>query len=159
MFAFNKTTAWLDAKTEEERHRILQQATKDAKSIKLRYKERREEIQRCRRESLEADRLEAERKQKDRASEITKICVEIERQGGLWECDDDIKRGLEQLGTDRKTIVIAAIKTQIAYRRKVLLQKLSNTKLWNFSEGGVMFSPAQMIDKLKVIIREPLVQA
>ena len=68
-------------------------------------------------------------------------------------------RGLEQLGMDRKTIVIAAIKTQIAYRKKVLLQKIRNAKLWNFSEGGVMFSPAQMIGKLKVIIREPLAQA
>ena len=56
----------------------------------------------------------------------------------------------------KKAQTIDAIKTQMGYRRKVLEQKLVDRKLWNFSEGGVQFSPAQMTQRLRFIIRQPL---
>ena len=49
-----------------------------------------------------------------------------------------------------------AVKIQLMYRRKVLEQKLIDAKLWNFSEHRVIFTPEQMISKLKQVIRQPL---
>ena len=68
----------------------------------------------------------------------------------------DIKDGLEQLGTVKNSKILDAIKVQMQYRRKVLEQKLSNPKMWNFSEAKMFFSPDQMTERLKYIIRQPL---
>ena len=100
-------------------------------------------------------RAERERRQREKAAEKLKICNKLQKLGGVWECDQDIDNGLKQFN-GRKALTIDAIKTQIGYRRKVLEQKLVDGKLWNFSEGGVQFTPAQMTDRLKLIIRQPL---
>ena len=103
-------------------------------------------------------RAEQERRQREKAAEKLKICNKLQDLGGVWECDQDIDDGLKKF-QGKKAQTIDAIKTQIGYRRKVLEQKLVDGKLWNFSEGGVQFSPAQMTERLKLIIRQPLVKA
>ena len=100
-------------------------------------------------------RAEQERRQREKAAEKLKICNKLQTLGGVWECDQDVDDGLKPF-QGKKTLTIDAIKTQIGYRRKVLEQKLVDGKLWNFSEGRVQFTPTQMIERLKFIIRQPL---
>ena len=159
MWVFNKTGEWLDAKGEEERAQIILQAKKDAPAIKAKYKERQEAIVAERRANLERAMAEKERQQRSKAAEVTKLCVNLQALGGLWESDDDVKDGLKRLGDARKSVILEAIKVQMQYRRKVLEQKLPDAKMWNFSAAGSSFTPDQMIDRLKYVIRQPLIQS
>ena len=92
---------------------------------------------------------------RDRAAEVTQLCQKLSILGGLWDSDLDVDEGLKKVGA-KKSTVLDAIKTQLMYRRKVLEQKLSNVKLWTFSEANIAFTPEQMIVKLKTVIRQPL---
>ena len=155
LWTYNKTGAWLAAKNDDEKRIIILKAKKDAKGIKEKYKERQEEIKLARRENLEREREAREKKMRDRATEVTLLCHKISLLGGLWESDIDVREGLDKVGT-KKSAIIDAVKTQMAYRRKVLEQKLNNAKLWNFSEANISFTPEQMVEKLKLVIRQPL---
>ena len=155
LWTFNKTSDWLTAKDEQERSQIIAQTRKDARLIKAAYKERQAQIMDARRENVLRLRAERERKQRERAEEISHLCIKLQECGGLWKTDDDIDAGIQRLG-GKKGAMLDAIKTQLHYRRKVMEQKLADSKLWNFSEGRVQFTPAQMIVKLKQIASLPL---
>ena len=157
LWTFNKTADWLAAKDDQERATIIAQTRKDSRVIKATYKERQAQIADARRESLLRLRAEKERKQREKAEEISKLCVKLHQLGGLWKTGEDIDSGIQSLG-GRKGVILDAIKTQLHYRWKVMEQKLSDPKTWNFSEGRVQFSPAQMIEKLKLIASLPLVE-
>jgi hypothetical protein len=138
LFALNKTGDWLQALGEEERNKVIRQAQTDTKVLRKKYKERQEEIMRSRRESLEKEREDRTRKQLERAKEISTLCVKLEALEGLWDSDNAIEEGLQKLHTGKRgddKVKMDAIKTQMNYRRKVLQQKLEDTKMWNFSEG------------------------
>ena len=154
MWAFNKTGPWLAAKTEEERAVIIAQTQKDAPIIRATYRERQRLIAETRRQNLEKQRVETERRCVAKAMEVANISSQLEAQGGLWESNDEVDEGLRRLKTTKKSVILQAIKVQLLYRRKVKNQKITDTKLWNFSEAGVAFPPDQMITKLKSVIRQ-----
>jgi hypothetical protein len=159
LFAMNKTGQWLQAMDEVERNKVIRQAQKDTKELKNKYKERQEEIRRHRRESLEKERQERERKQRERAVEISALCVKLEALGGLWDSDGDVGEGLKKLKLGERSDdkrKLDAIKVQLQYRRKVLQQKVTDAKLWCFSEGKLNFTVTQMTEKLKIVIRQPI---
>ena len=156
LWTFNKTGEWLEAKDEKERAKIIAQTRKDSRPISAIYKERQEQLVAARRESVLRQRAEQERKQREKAEEISNLCVKLHELGGLWKTDEDIDAGIRRLN-GKKGVILDAIKTQLHYRRKVMEQKLADSKLWNFSEGRVQFSPAQMTAKLKQIASLPLV--
>ena len=156
MWVFNLTGAWMEAKDDEERARIIAQTRKDAPSMKSTYKARQEKILLARRENLQRLQAEKEQQQRKKAAAVLKLCVDLNTLGGLWESDIDIDEGIKKLPNSKKSTVLDAIKTQLQYRRQVLEQKLTNAKLWNFSEGRIQFNPLQMINRLKEVIRQPL---
>ena len=156
MWVFNKTEEWMAAKDDKERAEIIAQTRKDARLIKATYKERQEKIIDARRESLLRMRAENERRQREKAVEVTNLCIKLGTLGGLWECDADVDEGIQKLPNARKATILEAVKIQLMYRRKVMEQKLVDAKLWNFSEHRVVFTPEQMISKLKQVIRQPL---
>ena len=155
LWTFNKTGEWLAAKDDRERSQIIAQTRKDARTIKTTYQERQKRIVEARRESLLRLRAEQERKQKEKAKEISNLSVKIHQLGGLWESEEEVDAGIAKFN-GRKGATLDALKTQLNYRRKVLEQKLRDSKLWNFSEGGTQFTIAQMISKIKQIIHLPL---
>jgi hypothetical protein len=135
MFAMNKTGDWLKGLGEAERNNIIREAQKDSKELKKKYNERQEDILKTRRANLEKERVEKERKKRARAEEIRTLSVELEALGRLWESDQAVEEGLNRLKTGKRGEVknqLEAIKVQMSYRRKVLLQKVKDTKLWNF---------------------------
>ena len=70
------------AKTEDERRVIITQAQKDVPGLRKLYKERQAEIQRVRRENLEAERKEKERKEQERKAELERLVEAVETLGG-----------------------------------------------------------------------------
>ena len=82
LYATNNTAAYLAAKTEDERRVIITQAQKDVPGLRKLYKERQAEIQRVRRENLEAERKEKERKEQERKAELERLVKAVETLGG-----------------------------------------------------------------------------
>ena len=146
----------MEAKDDDERAQIIAQTRKDAPSMKSTYKARQESILLARQENLQRLQAEKEQQQRKKAAAVLKLCTDLNNLGGLWESDIDIDEGIKRLPNSRKGTVLDAIKTQLQYRRQVMEQKLTNAKLWNFSEGRIQFTPLQMIEKLKEVIRQPL---
>ena len=156
MWVFNLTGAWMEAKDDEERAKIMAQARKDAPTIKATYKQRQEKIIIDRRASLQRLREQKEQQQRNKAADVLNLCVKVNTLGGLWESDIDIDEGIRKLPDSKKATVLDALKSQMQYRRKVMEQKLADVKLWNFSEARTQFTPEQMIARLKQVIRQPL---
>ena len=122
-------------KGDEERRAIVTTARKDVPTLRRLYKERQAEIQRVRRENLEKERAEIERKEQDRLAEIERLQKDIQDAGGLWTTAEDIDAAVARLTTGRRgdnKLKLEAIKLQIRFRQKVICQKIPDKK-GNFS--------------------------
>ena len=117
------TCAYLAAKSKEERRAIIAQARRDVLGLRKLYKERQAEIQRVRRENLEAERKEKERKEQARLAELERLVKAVELLGGQWRSVEAVELGLGRLTTGKRgenKPKLDAIKTQINFRKKVL---------------------------------------
>ena len=153
LYSTNNTAAYLAAKSEEERRAIIAQARRDVLGLRKLYKERQAEIQRVRRENLEAERKEKERKEQARLAELERLIKAVELLGGQWR-SVEVELGLGRLTTGKRgenKPKLDAIKTQINFRKKVLSQNIP-AKYGNFSQGGKQFTLAEMTERLKAIV-------
>ena len=154
LYSTNNTAAYLAAKTDEERRLIVAQARKDVPGIRKLYKERQADIQRVRRENLEAERKEKARKEQQRAAELERLVKAVELLGGQWRSEEAVEAGLERLTTGKRgenKVKLDAIKTQINFRKKVLNQNIP-AMYGSFSQAGKQFSLQEMTERLKAIV-------
>ena len=110
------------------------------------------EILRVRRENLKEERRQKAQKEANRAAENQRLYERLQLLGGLWVTEDMIDAGLKRLLTGKRgenTAMVGAIKTQIAFRKKVLGQNIP-AKLGNFSESG----KARSLDELKQNLKQ-----
>ena len=125
LYSTNNTAAYLAAKSKEERRAIIAQARRDVLGLRKLYKERQAEIQRVRRENLEAERKEKERKEQARLAELERLVKAVELLGGQWRSVEAVELGLGRLTTGKRgenKPKLDAIKTQINFRKKVMSQ-------------------------------------
>ena len=154
LYSTNNTAAYLAAKSEEDRRAIVARARKDVPGIRKLYKERQAEIQRVRRENLQAERKEKERKEQERSAELERLVKAVELLGGQWRSEEAVAAGLARLTTGKRgenKIKLDAIKTQINFRKKVLNQNIP-AQYGTFSQAGKQFSLAEMTERLKAIV-------
>lgn len=135
LYSHNKTRQWLESLSPDEKDRLLTNIRKEGKDVREKFKERlklieakRLEIQQERRRKLE----ESERKRIQNMEEMTNaVCYY-----GLWQSQEQVNEGLAKLKTDKEQR--EALQSQLKFRKKVLNQKHSDSKIFNFSEkvGG-----------------------
>ena len=112
------------------------------------------EIQRDRRQTLEKERNEKARKERDRVAALQRLCIQVEDAGGLWTSSATVDDGLAKLTTGKRgdnKVKLEADKNQISFRKKVLHQNFP-AALGNFSLAGELYTLGEMIDKLKAIL-------
>ena len=90
-------------------------------------------------------------------AEIDALTDKVKDLGGVWKMGEHVDNELGKVkkgerGGKRKKM--KAVKVQLSYRRKVYRQQLSDTKLWNYSENGHIFTLEELTSRLKSIIRE-----
>ena len=154
LFAMNHTYDWLKSKSPAEQREIVNKSRKDVKSLHEKYKQRQAEIIEVRRQNLEAERQQKEKREKARMADLKKLQKELEKVGGLWTTDEEVDEGLAKLVTTPRNankVKLDAIKTQIHHRKKVMDQKFP-ASCGFFSQNNVAFSLEEMIVKLKLII-------
>ncbi len=123
MFSFNKTTEWLKAKTEEKEKQLLEQS--------------RRQVARMQREFIERQKLKLlkERLQKEEAARKKRLNAKIQQANsilfwGLMQTEDQVEKGLEGMSKSEQT---DCLKAQLRFRKNVLEQKSTDSKIFNFS--------------------------
>lgn len=138
MFTSNKTKQWLDAKSEEEKKYLVEDAMKVVPNIREAFKEKREEIRRKQRDALNEKMKKEKEKEAKRIERLEKMTDKIIF-FGLWQTREDVDKALASIQsvTEKKK----ALKAQLNFRRYVLLQKppkegFENVFNFSFKENG-----------------------
>ena len=132
MFVHNKTLAWINGKTDQEKSLLVSQARKDVKSARRKFKSRMAEIEKTRRAHLEEKIKKAEEVEKARLKKLEDFTSSI-LEWGLWQSNAHVDF---HLGTviKTKTDKLSALKAQLNFRKHVLLQKPKNKDVYNFTK-------------------------
>ena len=119
LFSNNKTSSWLNTKSEEERDELFKKARKLAPEFRELYKQRREKLLEDRAKILRDKQIALQRLREKRFREKEKLAQEI-MVYGLWQSEGHIKSSLAKLTTVSEKL--KALKLQLDFRKKVLEQ-------------------------------------
>ena len=156
MYSQNRTSAWLQGKSEEEKKKLLQTARNLVPVMKKKFKTRKQEIQKRLEDDLVRRQQSIAQKQFKKHQEKEKLTKEIEIVG-LWVTRAQVDSGLDAI--IKKTEKLKILKLQINFRNKVLNQLPSNNPLFKFSHCRKPFTVDQLKGNLyKLLERECTVQ-
>ena len=112
MWTNNKTTAWLNSLSPEDKEKCM---------VLAQYKERKEKIFKQQKKLLEKQRAkeEAERKLRQQRLNLVNGIAEL---GGPWMSEKDIKDGLMKFASEKERQ--KALVTQLQFQKVVLQAKL-----------------------------------
>ena len=133
MFSNNKTSAWLGGKSEGELQDIISIAMKNKIYFIEKYKQRKNAILAYRTDMLEKKKLENDIKEQRAIDERELLTQQLTECGGLWSSEERVVQMVEGMGSEKD--IIAALRIQIKYRKKVLAQKFTDKKLGQISES------------------------
>ncbi|KAK3096973.1 hypothetical protein FSP39_005288 [Pinctada imbricata] len=154
MFAMNRTSKWLEEKDDETVRTELKEAYKNVEATRKKFKERKEEIVRRKREILQEKLRKAELDRPKKEEESLKQTNDI-LYWGLWQTEDQVDVVLASMNVKAK---IEALKAQFRFRKNILKQKASESHLYNFSRaedsGRKNMAWTQLANNLKILIRE-----
>ena len=154
MWTNNKTTAWLNSLSPEDKEKCMADARANTGAILARYKERKENIFQQRKEKLlekQRAKEEAERKLRQQKLNLVNGIAEL---GGPQKSEKDIKDGLMKFASEKERQ--KALVTQLQFQ-KVVLQVKAPTKE-HFQQGKtvagkrVLFSAEQLAKHLLEVL-------
>lgn len=159
MFVNNRTLDWLNSKNEQEQNELIKKASKEVKSLKLKFKARIHEIEENRRiamqekiqkrENIERERL---RKQEAYTNDIVKH--------GLWQSETEVDNMLATY--ERVSEKVDVLKTQLKFRKEVLLQVSETNKIFNVTKSvngkRKGLSAEELASNLKSLVRQAVVK-
>jgi hypothetical protein len=92
------------------------------------------------------------------AHELMALAEKVEQQGGLWKSAEVLDAALMEIQQrargQGKGKQMDALKSQIAYRKKVLHQPILDPKDWTYSDNGRQCTVSDISTKLKIIISQ-----
>ena len=156
-FSFNNTAEWLNSLDDESKRQIIQQSRKETAAVEAKFKERQDILRQKAEEAMKRKQDEAHQKEQQRLAEVDALREKVNDLGGVWKTEAQVDEALAKVkrgARGGKGKLVEAVKTQIAYRRKVYRQKLTDSKLWNFSENGHIFTHEELTTRLKLIISQ-----
>ena len=119
LFANNKTSAWLDAKTPEEKEDLLKKARNLSPEFKRLYRLRKQRLLEERSKILQAKHLQLEQMRQKKLQEKERLTENI-LMYGLWQSKEQVNEQLSKLKTKKEKV--KALKAQLDFRKKVLEQ-------------------------------------
>ncbi|WAR14697.1 hypothetical protein MAR_004802 [Mya arenaria] len=159
MFLNNRTSDWLNSKDEVERNKLIHEASKEVKSVKLKYKARIHEIENNRRIAMQEKIQKKESLDRERLR-IQEKCTSDIVHFGLWQSEFEVDNMLATYNsiTDK----INALKAQLKFRQKVLLQLPEEKKAFNVTKSvdgkRKSLSVEELSGNLKSIVRQAIVR-
>ena len=156
LFVLNKTWAWLMSKPEEEREELIRSCQRQVPAMKEKFKARAKELEQelaRRQQQQQQEKAAKETKEVEKKQALIDAVGDI---GGLWktveQMDQELTKLREESRGEGRTKRVAAIKTQINYRKRVLVQNAAERKCWIFSENGRSLSEDRLRENLIKII-------
>ena len=158
MFTMNKTSAWLDSLDSTKREAVIQGAKRRTSDLKARFRQREQEINDLRASRLEEKRDKVRAKATKAMNDRRDLIAKVNAMGGLWESEEDLQQGLEKVRNEGrgegKVRLLAAIKSQMAYRRQILAQPVVDKADWSHSHGSVACDIPTLTSKLTKLIHQ-----
>ena len=130
MFSNNKTSKWLDAKSNEDRKKLFAEARKNAPKHRQKHQQHISELEKQRRKSQIQKQKEKEESEKKRVEIKEKITSELTSYG-LWLSAIEVGTNLKAMKSE--TQKCKALKAQLRFRKKVLEQHYPDDSIFNFS--------------------------
>ena len=119
LFVNNKTSAWLDSKTVEEKQDLLKKARSLSPEFKRLYRARKQKLLEERSKILQAKQLQLEQMRQKKLQEKEKLTENI-LMYGLWQSREQVNEQLSKLKTKKEKV--KALKVQLDFCKKVLEQ-------------------------------------
>ena len=161
MFANNKTLDWLQSKQEEDKKDLMEKASKGVKELRAKFKVRLHEIEQNRRIAINEKvkkRQNAER-EKIRKQEVNTNDI---IKHGLWQSEMEIDNMLRSY--EKESEKVEVLKSQLRFRKEVLLQVPENKSSFNFSKSvdgkksRKSLNSAELSENLKALVRQAIVK-
>ena len=141
MYLQNKTSDWVQKKSEEEKEKLFKAARNLIPNTKETYKVRKQEMQKLLEDDLASKQQNIAQKQIKKTLEKEKLTTEI-GVVGLWTNRAQVDDGLDAF--TKKTDILRVLKLQINFWNKVLNQLPSNNALFKFSHCRKQFTVEQL---------------
>lgn len=149
LFSNNKTAKWLSSKTDEERKKIIAIAIAKGPEIRRQYRERRTIMLQKRAEILRKKQAEVEKRKQQELLEKEQL-TQLILQYGLWQTPAEVEEKVLQMKTKKGRI--QALRCQLDFRRKVLLQSYRDKTVFQLSHKGKVFTPEEMARNLCLLL-------
>ena len=158
MFTMNKTSAWLESLDSSQRDAVIQAAKQRTPELKARFRRREQEINDLRATRLEEKREKVRAKAAKAMNDRRALIAKVNAMGGLWESEAELQHGLENVKNEGrgegKVRLLAALKSQMAYRRQILEQPVIDKADWSYSQGSVTCDIPTLTSKLTKLIHQ-----
>ena len=151
MYSQNKTSAWLQGKSEEEKKKVLQSARNLVPITKEKFKTKKQKIQKQLKDDMVRRQQSIAQKRYKKQQEKEKLTKAIGIVG-LWVTRAQVDSGLDAI--IKKTEKLQVLKLQINFRNKVLNQLPSNSPLFKFSHCRKLFTTEQLKYNLYKLLEE-----
>ena len=163
MFTMNKASAWLESLDSSRRDAVILGAKQRTSDLKARFRQREKEINDLRARRLEEKREKVRAKAAKVMNDRRALIAKVNAMGGLWESEEELRQGLEKVKNEGrgegKTRLLAALKSQMAYRRQILEQPVIDKADWSYSQGSKACDVPTLTSKLLKLINQALVES
>lgn len=158
LFTMNKTSKWLASMDADRRRKVTEEARKETPVMYAKFKARQEAMEEERKANIQRLKEEARLREEKQMVDLMTLAVKVDKIGGLWTSEEAVNKELEKIKEEvrgeGKGKLLDAIKTQMAYRKKVLKQPVKEARDWTYSENGRQCSVEALTLKLKIVIAQ-----
>ena len=147
----NRMKQWRDCLSHSEKDYWMNWVKKCRKKHYKQFVERRKVIRKLRNDKR-LSKIENRKRKEIRIRQVkVDLCSAIENYGGLWKTAQEIELNFEKIKTEKERI--SALKCQIQFRQKVLLESINiDSSLFKFSCKKLSFSSSVLRENLEKII-------
>ena len=149
LFSSNKTGNWLAQQSPQRRHELFASVIKGAQEHRELYQERCAAIEAHHRHTIQEKQRQREEKEKRDLETKLQLTNEIS-EVGLWTTTHDVSARLAAIPLASRKI--AAIKSQIRFRKIVLQQTHQGKTFFQWSAGGKVFTWQELAQNLLKLI-------
>ena len=158
VYSCNGVAKYINTLDPEARRKFVLDSRAETSTLRAKFKERQMALKLAAEQALQHRKDKARADEQKRIQELVDLTVKINSLGGLWKTTMEVDKGLAKIkGAARgggKGKLLEGMKTQLAFRKKILCQPLSDTKLWSYSEKGRAFDVDELSRRLKLVVAE-----
>ena len=157
-YASNNVREYIQSLDPAARRNLILESRAETPIVRAKFKERQLALKEAAEQALEQRKNKAREDEQKRIYELVDLMAKVNGVGGIWKTSLEVDAGLSKVKQaarrGAKGKLLEALKNQLAFRKKVLKQQLSDPKLWSYSEKGQAFDVNDPSSRLKLVVAE-----